>query len=148
MRHYDCRHTVPWSVSWPFALMFVALTWQGVDWTFVRDLSGLFTYYGAIPSHYIDNTFGLMYLSGGWMIGAGLVLCDTRPIRIGAVLGGMASMLFSIGFFLQAIIVGGNAVATSGSLWSAFSAATPGFSYMALGMLCVLAGVRPWVVPR
>lgn len=127
--------------SWFFG---IALIYWGVDFTFVRDLTGTYTYYGAVPSVLVENLIGATLLVAGSLSLIGSLFFSRFMVRLGFVLGGLTNLLFAAGFFIMAMtnILGTTEVAPA--LNSAFSQATPGMNYGVAGMFYLLMGTVPW----
>lgn len=119
--------------------IFVTLLWFGIDFTFLRDLTGQFTYYGSIPPGWMDNIFGTTAITGSILLLIGITRNAERCGRLGLVLGGASYIMFAIGMLLKSLVH-----TDSDFVASWFSAATPGFNYLLLGAFLILAGIRRW----
>lgn len=116
-----------------------ATAWYGIDFAFLRDLSGEFTYYGSIPQNVMDNAFGLIALSASIILACGAFCRDERIERVGYVLASLSYGIFAIGMLANGIIVHSNAVTDE---W--FSSLTPGVTYLLLSAWMLLTSTGSW----
>lgn len=113
--------------------------WYGIDFAFIRDLTGQFTYYGAIPQQYMDNVFGLVGIAAAFALLVGAFCKDERVERVGYVLASVAFGLFAAGMLLNGIVVRSNPTAVD---WA--SAMTPGLNYLLLSLWMLLTALGAW----
>ena len=125
----------------------LCIGWYGVDFTFFRDLTGEFTYFGSLPVHLVDGVFGAIAIAASVSMIIGMLRLGEACIRIGYVLAFAAYFIFAIGLLAKGLVIGSNpAVGLSSTAW--FSSITPGLNYLLLAVWMLLSGLRGWTNHR
>ena len=127
----------------PVILATVCIGWYGIDFTFFRDLTGEFTYFGSLDVHTVDGAFGAIAIASAVCMLAGVFRLGEACIRIGFVLAATAYLIFAVGLLAKGVVIGTNpAVSNSSTPW--FSSITPGLNYLLLAVWMLLSGLRGW----
>lgn len=127
----------------PIVLAMVCIGWYGIDFTFFRDLTGEFTYFGSLDVHTVDGVFGAVAIASAVCMLIGMLRLGEACVRIGFVLAAAAYLIFAIGLLANGIVIGSNpAVGNSPAPW--FSSITPGLNYLLLAVWMLLSGLRGW----